>query len=169
MLSGTSWEPYSFDCKHFHNLTLHKMRARQKILEVFSSIFDHNHKWPPLLPHPLSLPNPTNNKSNQVLEMVIYTTMPLLRFSPLPELFLSSAACASFPPAHLMHLDSTVKVVGPLECLFQGAQPWLPRQPDFSLLPELHFKAMSAVLEGDQSSLNSTVIRIFSLCISLAG
>lgn len=124
ILSGTSEEPSSFDCKHFHNLTLHKMRARQKILEVFSSIFDHNHSVAPHSCHILRLcQNPTNNTSNQVLEMVISAAMSLLRFSPLPKLFFSSAICVSFPPAHLMHLDSTVKVVGPLECLFQGAQP----------------------------------------------
>lgn len=93
---------------------------------------------------------------------------PNLDVAPEP-LFKRNISVDPFIPEKLIHLDPAVKVVGPLECLLQGAQPRVPRSPDFTPLPKLHFKAMSTVLEGDQSSLNSTVIRIFSLCFSLAG
>lgn len=171
MLSWTSWDPYTFDGKHFHNLILQGMRTTQKVLEVFSSIVDHNRtQAPTLATSSIFAKTPLTAQANRVLEVVIYTAMPLLSLGPFPKAISQQwCLCFFFFSAHLMHLDSTVKVVGPLECLFQGAQPWLPRRPDFSPLPELHFKAMSAVLDGDQSSLYSTVIRIFSLCISLAG
>lgn len=88
---------------------------------------------------------------------------------PLPELPLKRGIllCLFF-----LHSPCTWILLGrfqvPWNVSFKGPSPRMPRHPDCTFLPELHFKAMRVVLEGDQSSLNSTVIRIFSLCISLA-
>lgn len=78
-------------------------------------------------PHSCHIPclcqNPTNNTSNQVLEMVIYTTMPLLRFSPLPSYF--SAVLPVF--LFLLHISCTWipqwRLWVPWNVCFRGPSP----------------------------------------------
>lgn len=62
------------------------MRTTQKVLEVFSSIVDHNRtQAPTLATSSIFAKTPLTAQANRVLEVVIYTAMPLLSLGPFPK------------------------------------------------------------------------------------
>lgn len=96
------------------------MRERQKVLEVFPDTFDHNFFPLPTL-HLCQKPNNSTNNSLGNVE-IAWNVPPNL--DPLPKAASQERClCVCSPPAKLVHLDSTVEVAGPLECLFKGATP----------------------------------------------